>query len=118
MNKIAILILADSESHGDMGRVTNALQIAKEFKEGQHEVQIIFDGAGTTWIGKLTDKDNKMNPLYESVKDKVVGACSFCSSAFGVKNQVEKAGVKLLDDYDGHPSIRTLVEKDYRVLTF
>lgn len=118
MHKVAILVLADSESPGDMGRISNALEIAKEFKEHDDDVQIIFDGAGTTWVGKLADTDNKMNPLYESVKDKVLGACSFCSSAYGVKNEVEKANVKLLSDYDGHPSIRTLVEEGYQVMTF
>ncbi|MGK7392507.1 MAG: hypothetical protein ACNS60_19285 [Candidatus Cyclobacteriaceae bacterium M2_1C_046] len=87
MNKVAILILADSESHGDMGRVTNALEIAKEFKEHDDNVKIIFDGAGTTWVGKLADKDNKMNPLYEAVKEDIEGACSFCANAFGVKTR-------------------------------
>lgn len=101
-----------------MGRVTNALEIAKEFKEHGDEVQLVFDGAATTWIGKLADTNNKMNLLYESVKDKVLGACSFCSGAFGVKNKVEQAGVKLLDDFDGHPSIRALVEDGYQVMTF
>lgn len=118
MNKIAILILADSESHGDMGRVTNALEIAKEFKEHDDQVKIVFDGAGTKWVGKLADPENKMNPLYESVKEDVLGACSFCAKAFGVKNQVEKADVKLLDDYDGHPSVRTLVQDGFQVMTF
>jgi hypothetical protein len=118
MHKVTILILADSESHGDMGRITNALEIAKEFKEHDDEIKIVFDGAGTTWIGKLADPESKMNPLYESVKDKVMGACSFCAGAFGVKSKVEKAGVKLLDDYDGHPSVRALVEDGYQVMTF
>lgn len=118
MHKVAILVLADSESKGDMGRMSNALEIAKEFKEHDDEVQIIFDGAGTTWVGKLADPEGKMNPLYESVKDKVLGACSFCSSAYGVKNKVEKADVKLLSDFDGHPSIRALVEEGYQVMTF
>lgn len=117
MHKVAILVLADSESHGDRGRITNALEIAKEFKEHDDEVQIIFDGAGTTWVGKLADPQSKMNPLYESVKDKVLGACSFCSGAFGVKSKVEQADVKLLSDFDGHPSIRTLVEDGYQVIT-
>jgi hypothetical protein len=53
MHKVAVLILADSELHGDMGRITNSLEIAKEFQEHNDEVQIVFDGAGTTWIGKL-----------------------------------------------------------------
>jgi hypothetical protein len=101
-----------------MGRITNSLEIAKEFQEHNDEVKIVFDGAGTTWIGKLADPESKMNPLYESVKGNVLGACSYCASAFGVKSKVEKAGIKLLDDYDGHPSIRALVNDGFQVLTF
>lgn len=118
MHKVAILILADSESRGDMGRISNALQIAKEFKEHDDQVKIIFDGAGTTWVGKIADPENKMNPLYEAVRDDVVGACSFCSTAYGVKDKVEKTGVKLLDDYDGHPSVRSFVADGFQVMTF
>jgi hypothetical protein len=42
MHKVAVLILADSELHGDMGRITNAPEIAKEFQEHNDEVQIIL----------------------------------------------------------------------------
>jgi hypothetical protein len=31
MSKIGILILADNETYGDLGRITNAFEIAKEF---------------------------------------------------------------------------------------
>jgi hypothetical protein len=33
MTKVAILILADTESNEGLGRVVNALSVAKEFKE-------------------------------------------------------------------------------------
>jgi hypothetical protein len=33
-----------------------------------------------------------------------------------VKDNVEQAGWKLLDDFDGHPSIRALVEEGYQVI--
>ena len=46
MEKIAVIILADIETHGDMGRVANALELAKEAKELGDDVRIIFDGAG------------------------------------------------------------------------
>lgn len=118
MNKVAIVLLSDKETHSDMGKISNALQSAKELKEGGDEVSIIFDGAGTRWVGPLADKDNQMNPLFEAVRDKVAGACSFCSGAFGVKNEVEKAGIPFLQDYDGHPSLKSYLDKGYQVITF
>ncbi len=118
MNKVAIVVLADKETHSDMGRIANALEVAKELKEGGDEVSIIFDGAGTRWVGPLADKDHQMNPLFDAVRDKVDGACFFCSGAFGVKNEVEKSGIPFLQDYDGHPSLKAYLDKGYQVITF
>lgn len=47
MAKVAIVVLAGTETHEGLGRVVNALEAAKELKEGNDEVRIIFDGAGT-----------------------------------------------------------------------
>ena len=73
MSKVAIVILADTAGPGDFGRAVNGLMTAKEFKEAGDEVQIIFDGAGTKWIGKFNEEGSKYGPLFESVKDKVTG---------------------------------------------
>jgi hypothetical protein len=32
------------------------------------------------------------------VRDRIAGACSYCAAAYGVKDQVEAAGVDLLDE--------------------
>lgn len=118
MNKVAILVLAEAESHGDLGRAVNALEVAKEFKDHGDEVQIVFDGGGTEWVGKLADSSHDAHTVYEAVKDKIKGACKFCSGAFGVTDQVKEAGVTLLDEYENHPSVRSLVQDGYQVITF
>jgi hypothetical protein len=33
MTKVAVLVFADSETHADMGRMSNALAIVKEFRD-------------------------------------------------------------------------------------
>lgn len=118
MNKVAILVLAESGSHESAGRITNAMEFAKELHENDDDVKIIFDGAGVTFIPELEKEDNKMHPLYQAVKPTIAGACKFCSKAFGVINEVSKSDVGLLDDYDDHPSIRSYVEDGYQVVTF
>ncbi len=118
MSKVGILILADTESHADMGRVSNALVIAKEFKEAGDDVKIIFDGAGSKWVAKLADTESPLNPLYSAVQDKVDGVCSYCAAAFGVKESVETCGVECLGDYQGHPSLQKLVADGYQIITF
>ncbi len=118
MAKVGIVVLADTDTHEALGRVVNALETAKESKESGDDVQIIFDGAGTKWVPELSNPENKAHPLYEAVKDKVAGACDFCAGAFGVKNQIQKTDIKLLSEYDQHPSLRKLVVNDYQVITF
>ena len=45
MQKIAVVVFADlNDSHADLARVTNALQIVQEFKEAGDDVRLLFDG--------------------------------------------------------------------------
>ncbi len=115
--KMAIVIFADTDTPEAMGRITNGLGMAKDFKSHGYELTIIFDGAGTRWIGKLIQPDHKFHKHYKAVEENVKGACSFCSNAFGVKHQVEQAGVTLLDEFEGHPSIRKLTDEGFEVIT-
>jgi hypothetical protein len=115
MARAASIVFADTDTPEGLGRVVNALTTAKEFTEGGDEV---FDGAGTKWVAELSREDHKYHGLFEDVRDVVGGACSYCASAYGVKEQVEQAEVKLLEEYEGHPSVRTLVNEGYAVVTF
>jgi hypothetical protein len=118
MAKAAIVILAGNESHADYGRLANALEAAKEFAETDgDEVEVIFDGAGVQWIPELEDEDSDYRPLYEAVYDHV-SVCDFCANAFDVSEAVDESGLARLAEYDGHPSIRSLVDDDYEIITF
>lgn len=116
--KIAMVVLADNETHEGLGRVVNALVASKELVEGGDEVTLIFDGGGTVWPGLLSDGDHPAHQLWESVHHVVAGACSYCADAFQATGSVEKAGVKLLDEYDRHPSFRALLLDGYQIITF
>lgn len=118
MAKISVVVLADIETHGDLGRIANALSTAKEASEAGDDVEIVFDGAGTRWIGELSKEDNKMRPTFEALRGHVAGACDFCSGAFGVTDEIRKAGIDFLSEYEGHPSLRNRVEQGYQVITF
>ncbi len=116
--KAAIVVLADTTSHGDLGRVVNALETVKEFKEAGDDVMLIFDGAGTKWIATLSDVEHKRHALFEAVSDTVTGVCSYCAAAFGAKEDVLACGFRLLDEFEGHPSLRTLMAQGYQIITF
>lgn len=117
MVKVAVIVLAGTESHADLGRLTNALQTVRDCKEAGDDVELIFDGAGTQWVPELESEDHNAHGLYESVKD-VASACEYCAGAFHVEDEVESSETDLVAEFDGHPSVRDLVADGYEVVTF
>lgn len=115
--KVAVVVLADNETHEGLGRVVNAMVAVKEMKEEGDDVRLIFDGGGTVWPGVLAREDHQAHDLWQSVHDAVHGACSFCADAFEATESVQEAGVTLLDEYKRHPSFRTLLADGYQVIT-
>lgn len=118
MTQVAIVVLADTESHGDLARVVNALQATKEFKEADDDVKLIFDGAGTGWISKLSDSEHKLHPLFQAIRDKIAGACEFCAGAFQAKENIKAQGIQLLGGFEGHPSFKQVMDEGYTIITF
>ncbi|MBI1876652.1 MAG: DsrE family protein [Chloroflexi bacterium] len=118
MTKAAIFVLADTQSEEDLGRVVNALAATQEFKDAGDQVQLIFDGTGTRWPGVLAQPDHIAHGLYQKTRGQVAGVCSFCATAFGVKENVVSNGLNLLDEVNGHPSIKQLVAEGYHIFTF
>jgi len=120
MKKIAIILHAEPGTHDALGRALHALLYSQELKDNGHDVQLIFDGGGTKWIEEIADPNHKLHPLYQSLKMSGVisGACEYCIEAFdGDKSLVIKEGLTLIDEYQGHPSLATLIDKDYQVIT-
>jgi hypothetical protein len=118
MAKVAAVILAGTDAASDLGRVVNGLEVAKEAQEKEGDARVVFDGAGTQWVGKLSDAAHDYRDLFSSVRPSVQGACAYCSEAYGVKESVEANDVELLGAFDGHPSIAGLIDEGYQVLTF
>ncbi len=123
--KAAIVVLSDPKTGSEdaLGRVFNALAAAYDFKQRGDDVTILFQGAGTRWIGELSKIEHPAHTLFEEVKDKVAGASSGCADVFGATEEVEKSGFELIRDNpvpgtSGLPSLRKLVSEGYSVLTF
>lgn len=90
----------------------------KEFKQAGDEIKLYFDGTGTRWINHLSKKDHNANVLYESVKDKVEGACSFCATVFGAKESVKECKVNLVDEFEQHISVKKLLSQGFHIRNF
>lgn len=118
MSKVAIVVLTDTAGGEALGRVVNALNAAKEFKDGGDDVTVAFSGAGTKWIGELAQPDHKLNAVYRDLKGNIAGACAFCADAFDATSAARSEGVRLLEDYGPNMSYRQLIQQGYHVLTF
>lgn len=118
MSKAAFVILASGENPESLGRVVNALMGAYEMMESEHEVKIIFDGAGTQAAATLSAPDHKYHDLFRLVRSRVSGICSYCANAYGVAPKIEQANLPFAADFKGHPSFRQLVEEQYQIITF
>lgn len=118
MAKAGIIVLADAESHESLGRVLNALMVARELKDAGDDVIVTFDGGGTAGALKFADPDHDANSLFESLREQIAGACKYCAGAFEVADQLEEKDVTLIDEYKGHPSVKSLVDDGYEIITF
>ena len=123
--KAAILVLSDPNSGSEeaLGRVFNALATVYDFKQRGDDVRLLFNGAGTRWIGEVTKSDHPAHALFEEVKDKVAGVSCGCAELFGATEDAEKSGFDLIKDNpvpgtSGLPSLQGLVAEGFTVLTF
>jgi hypothetical protein len=123
--KVTIAIFSDPKNGSEeaLGRVFNGLAAAYDFKQGGDDVSVVFQGAGTRWIGELTKKDHPAHELFEAVKDQVAGVSCGCADVFGGAEEAQKSGFDLIKNNpipgtSGLTSFRTLISEGSTVLTF
>ena len=118
MAKVAVVVLSEMEEHQDLGRVVNALQVVREFKEAGDDVELIFDGGGVVSAVQMADPEHRLHGAYEQVEGKIGGLCRYCARAFDVYEKAEALNLPFLDGYKQHPSLRSRVVDGYQVITF
>lgn len=117
-HKIAIIILADTDTNDGLGRVVNALAAAGEYDKAGDEVRIVFTGTGTKWPTSLEKADHPAHGLYVAAKGLIDGACGFCANAFGQTEAMKNYSIKLLETSGPFMSYRQFTEEDFQILTF
>ncbi|MBW4568553.1 MAG: DsrE family protein [Tolypothrix carrinoi HA7290-LM1] len=123
--KAAIVILSDPKATTEeaLGRLFNALASVYDFKQNGDDVTVLFQGAGTRWIGELTKPEHPAHDLFEAIKDTIAGVSCGCADVFGAAEDAVKSGFDLIKDNSvpgttGLPSLRQLIADGYHVLTF
>lgn len=122
--RTAIIVLSDPQGGEEaLGRLFNALAATYDFKQKGHDVQLVFQGTGTRWMGLLARTDHPAHALYKAIEDKVAGMSSGCADFFGARSDAETNGFSLITTNavpgtSGLPSLATYAEDGYTVLTF
>ena len=124
--KAAIVVLSDPNSGSQeeaLGRVFNALAAAYDFKQRGDDVSVLFQGAGTRWIGQLNQEDHPAHQLFKAVEDKVAGVSCGCADVFGGIEDAEASSFDLIKENpipgtSGLPSLARLLGEGRSVLTF
>ena len=75
MPSASIVLLAGTEQHSDLARVLNALELVRECQAAGDQVELIFDGAGVSWIPLPADPEHKLHKVFVSVRESIAGAC-------------------------------------------
>lgn len=113
--KYAIVVHAGPK---ELARALHGLLYAQDLYSAQHQVQIIFDGAGTTWVKQFENPDHTYHDVYRTVKELglIQGVCEYCAGAMGVMTEVQASGLPLAREREGHPSLADLVAQGYTPL--
>ena len=126
MEKIAVILMADTESDECLGRALHSMIYARELTDKGNEVKLIFDGAGVKWITKiLNDSTNVATQAFMDLKIGTYsgtlskGVCKFCSNVFHVPEaDAKQAGFDISSDgYNGHPDIAGLIAQGFKIIT-
>jgi hypothetical protein len=117
-NKIAIIVIADTNTDEGLGREVNALAAAGEYNKAGDQVRIVFTGTGTKWSTSLEKADHPAHGLYEAAKDLVEGACGFCANAFSQTEAMKQYTIKLLADSGPFMSYRQYTDAGFQILIF
>ena len=123
MQKVAIIVLADSDVPEGRGRMAHALHLAKALQEANDEVKLVFEGIGVKWLDAFFKREHPFTqnygPIFDAIQDNIVGACDFCAKGrFGVGDSLTEAGFSFLGEEGGHYSMRDLVVEGYQIITF
>ncbi len=90
----------------------NALDLHGEGKT----VHIVFEGASVKLVPQFEKEENA---LYKKAKELglIAGVCLACSKVLGVFDEVEKSGLSLLDDMNGHAGMKRFINSGYHVIS-
>jgi hypothetical protein len=113
-DKYVVIIQAGSQ---DAGKALHGLLYGQELYEAGYKVDILFDGAGTTWVKEFEKPDHPFHLVFKQVMKLgiIKGGCQACAGFFEVADEVKDAGVSLLSEASagGHLPFANYIKEGY-----
>ncbi len=115
MNKVLLVAF-----NGELVCFAHVLLNALDMHSKGFAVKIVIEGTAVKLAPELEKEENPFRSLYKQARELnlLEGVCKACSAQMKVLDQVEKAGLTLLGDMKGHPSIGRYMTEGYTVITF
>ena len=115
MKKVMLVVF-----NGEEMCFIHVLLNAIDMSDRSYQVGIIMEGASTKLIPSLEQENHFLHGLWNKVKEKdlIDGVCKACANKMGTLQDAQKAGLVLLGDMSGHPSIASYMEKGFEIITF
>jgi hypothetical protein len=115
-HKVA-LVFTDTLTGSGTSAIYRGLMAADELQRHGDDVVLVFDGAGAKTAAELADPAHRFHALFAAVRPSLRGVCEFCANSYGVLDAVKAYGLPLLDDDQGHASLRTLLNEGRQIIT-
>ena len=114
-NKVALFAF-----NGELLCFVHVLLNGLDMAERGVTAEIVLEGMSVKLVEELEKDACPFHGLWTQARAKgiVAGACRACSAKLGALEAVEKAGLALLDDMKGHPSMAAYRERGFTIITF
>lgn len=106
--------------NGDPMCFIHVLLNALDLHAQGNEARVVMEGASVQLVPELVKPEHPLSKLFSQVRENGLldGACKACSVKLGVDKAVRDAGVPLIGEMNGHPSMRAYMEKGFEVISF
>ena len=106
--------------NGDPMCFIHVLLNALDLHKRGSDVHVVMEGGSVQLTPAMVKPEHPLANLFAQVREKGLldGACKACSIKLGVDKAVQDAGVPLIGDMNGHPSMGTYLDAGYRIITF
>ena len=105
--------------NGERMCFVHSLLNALNMRQSGMDVALIIEGNATRTICDMADPDAENHKLYQEVTEQglVDCVCQACAHKMGVLEEVQRLGLPLCSEMNGHPAMGRYIAEGYQVIS-